>query len=102
MYISCVCRCTNKSVDNPTDNLVLSLSYFFFEVKYHPSQGRIQDLAMGGGGGMISSEASYIYERSEYKSAGGPADFFWEFSTPESEFERNLTNYFIIFLLLFY
>ena len=27
-------------------------------------QGRIQDLAMGGGA-KISSEASYIYERSE-------------------------------------
>ena len=40
--------------------------------------GRIQDLAMGGGG-KISSEASYInytseasYERSKYKWAGGP------------------------------
>ena len=54
-----------------------------------------------GGGGKISSEASYIYERSEYKSAGGPRIFF-EFRTPESESERNLTNYFIILLLLFY
>ena len=62
----------------------------------------------GGGGGKIYSEASYerselrvkrvtseaSYERSEYKPA--------EFRTPESESERNLTNYFIIFLLLFY
>ena len=64
---------------------------------------------MGGGGGKISSEATYIYiyERSEYTSAGGtggavsPRDFF-EFRTPESESERNLTNYFIICLLLFY
>ena len=50
------------------------------------------------------SEASY--ERSEYKSAGGtavsPPRFFFEFRTPESESECNLTNYFIIFLLLFY
>ena len=45
------------------------------------------------------SEASY--ERSEYKSAGGPGKII-EFRTPESESERNLTNYFIIFLLLFY
>ena len=62
----------------------------------------------GGGGGKISSEASYIYERSEYTSAGGaggrgggavsPPKFF-KFRTPESESERNLT---IIFLLLFY
>ena len=36
------------------------------------------------GGGKISSEASYIYERSEYKSAGGTG----------GESERNLTNYF--------
>ena len=46
-------------------------------------------------------------ERSEYKSAGGtggavsPPRIFFEFRTPESESERNLTNYFIIFLLLF-
>ena len=44
------------------------------------------------------SEASY--ERSEYKSAF--ARIFFEFRTPESESERNLTNYFIIVLLLFY
>ena len=43
----------------------------------------------------MTSEASY--ERSEYKSAG----FFFEFRAPESESERNLTNYFLIFLLLF-
>ena len=40
------------------------------------SQERIQDLAMGGGGGKISSEGSYIYERSEYKSAVSPPTFF--------------------------
>ena len=45
-------------------------------------------------GGEPTNEASY--ERSGYKSAGG-----FEFRTPESESERNLTNYFIIFLLLF-
>ena len=47
-----------------------------------------------------NSRASYIYERSEYKSAGGPRIFF-EFRTPESESERNLTNYFIIFFVTF-
>ena len=53
----------------------------------------------------VTSETSY--ERSEYKSAGGaggavsPPRKFFEFRTPESESERNLTNYFIIFLLLF-
>ena len=62
-------------------------------------QGRIQDLAMGGGGGKICSESSYIYERIEYKSAGGPGGAvnpreIFEFRTPESESERNLTNYF--------
>ena len=30
-----------------------------------------------------------------------PPENFFEFRTPESESERNLTNYFIIFLLLF-
>ena len=62
-------------------------------------QGRIHDLAMGGARFLAkrvtyTSEASYIYERSEYISA--------EFRTPESESERNLTNYCILFLLLFY
>ena len=48
------------------------------------------------------------YERSEYKSAGGsggavtPPRIFFEFRTPESESERNMTNYLIICLLLFY
>ena len=69
---------------------------------------------MGGGPRFLAkritytSEASYIYERSEYTSAGGQGDAvrppwkFFEFRTPESESERNLTNYFIIFLLIFY
>ena len=53
------------------------------------------------------SEAS-TNQRSEYKSGGGPGgaasppNFVFKFRTPESESERNLTNYFIIFLLLFY
>ena len=53
------------------------------------------------------SELRASYERTEYKSAGGtggavrPPDNFFEFRTPESESERNLTNYFIIFWLLF-
>ena len=73
---------------------------------YMYSQGRIQDLAMGGGGArFVGKRVTYTsevsYERSEYKSAGGTGIFF-EFRTPESESERNLTNYFIIFLLLFY
>ena len=51
-------------------------------------QGRIQDLAMGG---KISSEASYIYERSEYKSDGGWGALFFKFTTL-SESERNLTK----------
>ena len=54
---------------------------------------------MGGGGARWCSESSYIYERSEYKSAGGPGGAvspreIFEFRTPESESERNLTNYF--------
>ena len=56
-------------------------------------------------GVIYTSEASY--ERSEYKSAGvrgrcKPPEKILEFRTPESESERNLTNYFILFLLLFY
>ena len=47
-------------------------------------------------GGQDCSEASYIYERSEYKSAGGK---FFEFRTPESESEHNLTKFFVTFLL---
>ena len=51
-----------------------------------------------------ASEASY--ERSELRAkrvkiSWGSGEIF-EFRTPESESERNLTNYFIIFLLLFY
>ena len=83
------------------------------------------------GGAKISSEASYerselrakrvtseaSYERSELRAkqftseastnqlgvrgAVSPREFFL-FRTAESESERNLTNYFIIFLLLFY
>ena len=69
----------------------------------------------GGGGGKISSEGSYIYERSELQGLTSeasinqlgvrrckPPETFFEFRTPESESERNLTNYFILFLLLFY
>ena len=55
------------------------------------------------------------YERSEFRAkrvtseasqlgvwgALSPLDIFFEFRTPESESERNLTNYFIIFLLTF-
>ena len=63
-----------------------------------------------GGGSKISSKASYTYKRSEYTSAGGgggapnapPPRNKIEFRTPQSESEHNLTNYFIIFLLLFY
>ena len=45
-----------------------------------------------GGGGKICSESSYIYERIEYKSAGGPGGAvspreIFEFRTPESESE---------------
>ena len=52
-----------------------------------------------------TSEASY--ERSEYIPAGGPGGAVnpprkcFEFRTPDSASERNLTNYFIILLLLF-
>ena len=57
-------------------------------------------------GKRVTYTSEVIYERSEYKSAGGtrckPPENFFEFRTPESESERNLTNYFIIFLLLFY
>ena len=59
-------------------------------------------------GKRVTYTSEVSYERSEYKSAGGtggavsPPRFFFEFRTPESESERNLTNYFIIFLLLFY
>ena len=67
-------------------------------------QGRIQDLAMGGA--KICREASSIYERSELRAKRVQISWgygiFFEFRTPESESERNLTNYFIIFLLLFY
>ena len=45
----------------------------------------------GGGGGKISSEASYIYkesyERREYTSAGGPEIFLFNLSV---NFERNI------------
>ena len=108
-------------------NFLCSCPFELSEIPQHPhimlwihelkncisSQGRIQDLAMGEGG-QISSEASYIYERSELLAKGvtseasinqlvaPPPRFFFEFRTPESESERNLTNYFIIFLLLFY
>ena len=80
------------------------------------------------GGAKISSEGSYIYERSEVTSEASyeRSEFtseaslrakrvtseasinqlgvriFFEFRTPESESERNLTNYFILFLFLFY
>ena len=68
---------------------------------------------MGGGGGKISSEGSYIYDRSELRAKGvyicwgsggrcKPPKIFFEFRTSEGESERNLTNYFILFLLLFY
>ena len=67
---------------------------------------------MGGGARFVGKRVTYTnevsYERSEYKSAGGtggavsPPSNCFEFRTPESESERNLTNYFIIFLLLFY
>ena len=66
------------------------------------------DPGFGHGGAKISSEGSYIYERSEHKSGGGPRgrckppENFFEFRATESESERNLTNYFILFLLLFY
>ena len=59
----------------------------------------------GGGPRFVGKRVTYTsevsYERSEYKSAGG-TEIFFEFRTPESESEPNLTNYFIIFLLLFY
>ena len=60
-----------------------------------------------GGPRFVGKQITYTrevsYERSEYKSAGGkPPENFFEFRTPESESELNLTNYFIIFLLLFY
>ena len=54
---------------------------------------------MGGGGGprFVGKRVTYTsevsYEGSEYKSAGGTGDNFFEFRTPESESERNLTNY---------
>ena len=74
------------------------------------------------GGANIYTEVSYIHERSELRAkrvmseasinqlgvgggGGGGAIsplHFFEFRIPESESERNLTNYFIIFLLLFY
>ena len=57
----------------------------------------------------VTSEASY--ERSELRAKRvtsqasinqlGVRDFFFEFRTPESESERNLTNYFIIFCYFF-
>ena len=59
----------------------------------------------------VTYTSEVIYERSEYKSAWGPGgavspppppEKIVEFRTPESESERNLTNYFILFLLLFY
>ena len=58
---------------------------------------------MGGGGGKISSEAS-IHQLGVRGGGGGAVSprKKIEFRTPESESERNLTNYFIIFLLLFY
>ena len=67
-----------------------------------------------GGARFVGKRVTYMSEssskRSEYKSAGGrgrckpppPPRKYFEFRTPESESERNLTNYFIIFLLLFY
>ena len=86
-----------------------------------------------GGGGKISSEASYIYERSELRVKRVKSEVSYErselrakrvmsevsinelgvrgcckspekileFRTPESESERNLTNYFIIFFVTF-
>ena len=57
----------------------------------------------------ISSEATYIYMRakrvtytSEASYEGSELRAIFELRTAESESERNLTNYFIIFLLLLY
>ena len=72
------------------------------------AQGRIQDFLIGGEPNNLGYRGRGTNERSEYKSAGGtgkPPENLFEFRTPESESERNLTSYFIIFcyfLLLFY
>ena len=69
----------------------------------HETQGRMQDFLIGGEPNNLGYRGRGTNERSEYKSAVTPPRFFLgEFRTPESESERNLTNYFIIFLLLFY
>ena len=54
----------------------------------------IKDFLIGGEPNNLGYRRRGTNERSEYKSA--------EFRTPESESEHNPTNYFIIFLLLFY
>ena len=58
--------------------------------------------------GICHPNCLLFYERSELRAKRvtsinqlGVRGIFFEFRTPESESERNLTNYFIIFLLLF-
>ena len=58
-----------------------------------------------GGARFLAKRVTYTSEASIHQLGGGafrvPRKHF-EFRTPQSESERNLTNYFIIFLLLFY
>ena len=56
---------------------------------------------MGGGGArFLAKGVTYTSEASINQLV--LTTHFFEFRTPESESERNLTNYFIFFLLLFY
>ena len=49
----------------------------------------------------VTSEASITQLGVRVRCIIKPPENFFEFRTPESESERNVTNYFIIFLLLF-